>query len=641
MTRRLAARLALVVAAALAGPPGPGPAPLQASQEADRVQPAGVGWDGFPAFVWRLDHGTAALPEELVAPFGGTNVEGEDPAEWALAQGLDLYIGRAAGWSELHLRREFDWYDTLWKRWFEERDAALCVREPCLTDPATRDRLAANVDATLSVRDGRHGLFVLLGDEVSLTPWGDPFDLCTSPTCTAAWNAWVKATGANANGRRMPTTDRVRVAFGDGNTDELGAWLARRRFHQDVVLDTLRNLGRKVRRDAPGSKVGLAGLVGRTAFGGVAFEELTDVLDVLEPYPVSDARELAFTLRSDEKILTTVFAHGLELADETTPGNEEAVAAAAAWQVWEHWLRGGDGVILWSDRELSQSETVRERLAQAVADVRALQDELGPWRPQTSVLAVLHDGDSVALAWLRDALLDGATWPRRFQGYQEEHGTRERALRAWLRLAEDTGHLPGALPLDRVDASTVERFPVLVANHLAVMGEADLERLASYLQAGGTLLVHGPFADFDRAGRPYDEPVFARLRDAHPERVVRAPDVPSYLDARLDERPRAVELRAWLTSLARAADIAPLPFTVDVEGQSLPWLVARAGTSEEVYALLPNLQSNGTRAKHLGDVRMAVEGGSVTWLHPVTTDGEGLIRLAPGEASVFRFRRER
>jgi len=603
------------------------------------------GWDAFPAFVWRLDHDGMAPPKALLAPFGGTNVEGDEEAAWAFEQGLDVYVGRAAGWSELHLRREFSWYDALWTRWYEERDATLCVREPCLTDPATRARLFEHVEQTFAARDGRHGLFALLGDEVGLTPWGDPFDLCTSPTCRAAWRAYLEQhpldPGLKSGAHRLPETDAVRLAFVDGNTAQLGAWLARRRFHQDVVLELLRDLATEARRRAPETELGLAGLVGRTAFGGVAFEELLDVLDVLEPYPVSDARELAFTLRTSERILTTVFAHGLEHA--TDDRVRASIAAGSAWQVWEHWLRGGDGVVLWSDRELARSTILHERLARAVADVRALRATLPHWRPTPSGIAVLHDGDSVALAWLRDALLDGPTWPRRFQGHQEEHGTRERELRAWLRLAEDVGLLPGALPLERVQPETAARFPVLIANHLSVLDETDRARLARFVEAGGTLLVSGPFADFDRAGRPVDENALALLREKHPDRVRRAPtDVTGYLETRIgDERPRAIELRGWLAERIQAAGLASVPFRVDCADATLPWLVARSGTGDTAtWALLPNAQDNATRQDSLVALRLAIGGGTVTWLHPAEPDeaGEaGTVRLDSGEAAVFRF----
>jgi hypothetical protein len=594
-------------------------------------QAFGSGWDSFPAFVWRLDHDGTPLPEALYAPFGGTNVEADDQAAWAFEQGLELYVGRAAGWSELHLRRELPWYDTLWTRWYEEREPALCVREPCLTDPATRVRLFEHLERTFAARDGKHGLFALLGDEVGLTPWGDPFDLCTSPTCRAAWRA-------TRGDEAMPTTDAVRVAFADGDTKELGAWLARRRFHQDVMLGLLRDLAAEARRLAPRTELGLTGLVGRTAFGGVAFEELLDVLEVIEPYAVSDARELAFTLRTDQRVLKTVFAHGAGEAQGEDA--ERAIAAGTAWQIWEHWLRGGDGVILWSDRELARSTILRERLAQAVAGVRALREQLPHWRPVPSGIAVLHDGDSIALAWLRDALLDGPTWPKRFQGHQEEHGTRERELRAWLRLAEDIGLLPGAVPLDRVTGATATRFPVLIANHLAVLGSADRARLERYLEAGGTLLVSGPFADFNRAGRPIEEGLVALLREEYPSSVHAAPtDLAGYLESRAGRaRPRASELRSWLSDHTRSAPLTSLPFQVDCDEAALPWLVARSGTGDETtWALLPNAQDGATRGQRLDTLQVTIEGGRVDWLHPTEADDRGAVGLVAGDAAVFRF----
>src|SRR5262249_44173362 len=149
-----------------------------------------------------------------------------------------------------------------------------------------------------------------------------------------------------------------------------------------------------------------------------------------------------------------------------------------------------------------------------------------PLRPQPSpeAVAVVHDADSSAASFLRDALLDGPTWPRRKASYQREHGTRERELETWLRLFEDCGFEPGSLSLAALDADCARRFVVLVLPELLVLDEEDVLRLADYVESGGTLVIDGTLGWVDRAGRrrePGD--VRARLARSHPERVLDAP----------------------------------------------------------------------------------------------------------------------
>ena len=248
-------------------------------------------WDGFPVFVWRQRHSGRPLPEELVAPFGGTNVERDDEAGWARERGVRFYVGHAPGRNALHLDGGADWVERI-DGWIETRDEALLVRAPCLTDPDTRERLFANLERSLAARAGDHGLFLSLGDEIGLTPGGNPLDLCRSPTCEAAWRTYATEHGWPA---RSPTTDEVRVALGEDDFTRLGPWLARRRFHREVLAALVGELAARARRLAPGTPVGLLGISGATAFGGVPVDPAP--VDVVEVYPLVEQRHRLATLR--------------------------------------------------------------------------------------------------------------------------------------------------------------------------------------------------------------------------------------------------------------------------------------------------------------------------------------------------------
>ncbi len=567
----------------------------------------GMGWDEFPVFVWRQEYRGRALPEALAEAFGGTNVERGESIEWMEERPLAFYVGHAPGRNDLHLRRD-EAYTKRFDKWYASRDERLLVREPCLTDPVTRARLFETLEVSLAARDGNHGLGISLGDEVSLTPWGDPSDVCRSETCEEAWKEYAAERDLP---ERAPTTDEVRLSFGDGNTSLLGAWLARRRFHQDVVIGLLEELAARARELAPGVPIGLLGLGGRTAFGGVAVERAAEFLDFLEPYRTDDARELFATRRrGDQRVLTTVFA------DRAGPSD-------AAWQMWEHFLRGGDGAVVWSDRILAGDDRLRERLAQAAADIRTVQREIGAFRPRTSGAAIVHSPDSIALAWLRDALLDGPTWPNRLARYQRENGVRERSLDSWLRVFEDVGILPGSIPVDEIGAATAERFSVLVLSHVEVLSDDEFESIERYLGAGGRIAVEGALGRFDENGRLRG----GRLRSlerAFSESILRPPDglteyeqertrliyVDFGWDTTGEESPRGqlvVEaVGAWFSRPWRA------PFRITGSWTSL-WLQAYERRPEgDVCVAITN---DGSASYYDFEIEVP-EGHRVEWIHP-------------------------
>ena len=609
---------------------------LAAALLAQRAEdPVAATWERFPAFVWRQNWRDRPVPAALVRVFGGVNVEGDWEDAEVRAAGLDFYVGNGPGRDELHLERDSRGYAAMWQRWFEERDDALLVREPCLTDPRTRAALFERLAVVLAARSGDHGVGVALGDEVSLTPWGDPLDLCHSETCLAAWEQFTRARfGAPLP---YPSTDDVRRRVAEGDASALGAWLARREFHQGVMLDLLGELAARARAHPSAPRVGLLGMAGRTAFGGVAIERIAPLLDFAEAYPQLDGRELLLTARADGlAALATVFP-------------DPAGPDGSAWQVWSHFARGGDGLVLWSDRELERAPELAARLEAAVSAVRAVRAELTArglrHRPRPQGIALVHDWRSVAVGWLRDALLDGPTWPRRFQGYQVDHGTWELATDAWLRLAEDAGAMPGALPLERVGAHTLERFPLLVLNHNWVLDDADLERLEGFVAAGGRLWVDGELGWIDAQGRLRAEDAFERLAARAPERVARAPArIADY--ARLRARPasgRAASLRA---ELARQCDLAEVELAPAALAPDPPMPISahwtRAGADRIVLVALPNWNARADRAEHLAEARIALvpdEGWEATWLYPPREPGQDSVRLPRGDALVVVLER--
>ena len=245
---------------------------------------------------------------------------------------------------------------------------------------------------------------------------------------------------------------------------------------------------------------------------------------------------------------------------------ERNLPDGAAWQTFEAWARGADGCVIWSDRELEQRPPYSARMGSR-HDLCRIRE--APWLRAAARRRDPAFARFVAYAAARRAVRRRHV-AKRFQGYQESHGTLETSLRAWLRVLEDCGAEPGAWPIAALGADTVRRFPLLVANQLAILDEADVARLAAFLGAGGYLAVSGPLGEFNSRGRRPPESVFETLRKLAPERVrTLATFSAEYLDVRTI---RGQALRVDVRSLLTEVGVPLALWRIRCDDAAMPWL---------------------------------------------------------------------
>ena len=574
-------------------------------------------WNEFPAFVWRSRYANGEPPAALIEGFGGIDLKRDEDASWASERGYHFYIGHGPGRNDLHIDADRPSWKEPWDAWYETRDEALLVRDPCLSDESTTERLKDTLNRTIE-RD-EVGLFISLGDEMSMTPsQGVPWDGCRSPSCRARWGD-----------RAMPTTDEVRLAWTAGSTKQLGAWLSLRRFHRGILESALGRLSTQG-IDPWKLNYGVLGTVGANPFGGLSIPWLVSHVDVIECYPQGDARADLETLRGKRtRSLLTVF-----LQDESPAG--------VAWQASEHWVRGGNGVVIWNDALLEDHPEKAAALRAALAAIRKLEQAglTGPvlrFPPPPTGPAVLRDDDSRALAFLADARVDGKSWPNRFPSYQATHGTVELAVEKWLRYFEDSGLHPGVVRFGSIDPN---RFPVVVLPHVLVVGEEEAGELRKFLEAGGVLLLEGDLGSHDREGRPRSTDLGAQLAREYPEQVV-ADLLDRYLARRLNLSPerRRELLPATVWANFDRIRNGPVPITSD---GGLPWLVTRRRnllTGAHVYTAIPNLVSTEERTR-LAPARIrppeVPPRSEIRWMYP-EPDADGEIIVPAGHPLVFEI----
>ncbi|MBM3986677.1 MAG: hypothetical protein FJ294_01815 [Planctomycetes bacterium] len=559
----------------------------------------------FPAILWRARQ----EPSELQRAFGAVCVSRTDSVEALVASDIEFLVFNAPGRDDLHLERQHEGWQERRRRWLQSRDPALCRRDPCLAAAGTLERLRAKLGESLASRGGDAGLGISLGDEVGLTPGGVPEDVCTCEACEREWSvAHGRETRPELPSLRDIGTDATLRAVFEGELAPSALWLARREFHQTQMLSVLGQLAQLVR--AKGKPVGLLGMSGQSAFGGVAVERILPALDFLECYRVGNARDLAFTLRGpQQRVFLTVFAND--------------GPSGTAWSVWEHWMHGGDGVFVWSEEDLERAAADSASLLATLARVRALP----PHRPRPTGIAIAHSGRAVAAGWLRDALVDGATWPQRFPSWQERHGRVERARARWFDFARCAGAMPGALPIESLAPGDAARFPLLVLSELLVLSSDDLARLAAYRRAGGTLVIDGEFGWTDGLGHALEGSARRELLEHGP-----VFEPPAGLELRLGGQPITTEQRAWLVE--RKVELAPL--MPAAEANAAPWLVTWIATNRGArLAFLPSSPASGGTPLRFEPVANC----ELHWLHPPDASGWSTV-LADGEAAVVELARK-
>lgn len=488
-------------------------------------------FDDLPTYVWCEPGHAGSLPDAWREAFGGVSASrGQLPAS-AQSGGWRAYVGHAAPRDVLHVERSV--VKSQRESWLRERTLATLPERPAhLSDAALLTEIERVV--TERTRALPSADFVALGDEVSVTPFGDPLDF--------------------ARPGALPSTDE---ALGLLAGPDVAGFLARRRADQVELLQVLDRAAEAVRSANPNSLVALLGNGPRTPFGGLAAADLVDRFEVLEPYPAGLIRAGVLLERarpgrvSTTAILRTVF-------DESD--------AAGRWQVWEHVLRGGDGLVLWWRPALAERPELVAALSEAVGAARAFRARLGPRALGTVAprIAVLTDFEGDAELWLAAARRERLHWPARLAGFEAARGPAFERRRAWVRAFEDAGLMCGALAIDRLATPNSPPVDLVIANALD-LERADLRAaLVRQLGTGGHVVV-----DAER----WTEAARA-LERSYPDQIHRPPPglARSDLEREVGRRavPRTLRLEQSLRELATRAGVsAPPARLVTADGRPL------------------------------------------------------------------------
>jgi hypothetical protein len=422
----------------------------------------------------------------------GTNVAGTAPSAEHRRFGIPFYVDHVAGKGVLSLREE-SWTD-IRSRFIEKWSPEFLERPFCLDDPSSIERMRQRLRQVTLAAEANHPFAYALDDEVSLTRNESPFDFCfCRETLTRFRDHLRKKYGTIAKLNEVwstafadwsdvrPTTTqeiRRREFLKDPLRWNFAPWSDHREFMEQGFTDTVKKLVADVRRCDPGVPTGFTGGGSPTPFSGIVWSDLTRFCDFLEPYDIGGSREL---VRSFAPNSTVIFRTLFPDAD----------ARFSRHEIWDYFLRGDRGVIIWSAAAFfSEKDVARPtEIAKALAPTFKEMDQpaIGRYLAAEEIpatVAVMESQPSNRMHWMLDSKSDGQAWIHRLASYEIEHSSQNLVRETWQKVLEDL-HVPYEhVTPESLDAGFRKKYKVLILPRTIALSEKHAREIAAFAERG-------------------------------------------------------------------------------------------------------------------------------------------------------------
>lgn len=380
---------------------------------------------------------------------------------------------------------------------FEGPDTA---REPCLSDPETRSRMAEIAEEIARAERAFRPLFAYLRDETSLVRDALDLDTCSSEHCRARYRESLQeryetVEELNAHwGTAYRSWDDLgfvdyRQARRDGN---LAPWLMYRRFMDWVWADAVTWTAEHVRRGDPTQLSALANSFGLTPFAGRDYELLAQANQYTMEYPYE-----AWAAAPWHDHFEAVRSFSPDTVHHPWIGYRH-VEEAFRYEPWWCALHGASGVSIygtmsvfagnnsWAQVFPTLQLTRRGRMYAEV--VEPLKQGIGKAlmtasRPQADI-AMLWSQPSLYVAWgLTDA--EGIGAARTTKGPYRQFFYSHRAFR---QAVTSSGRQFDYVTEGQIAQGALERYRALVLPAAFAVGPDLCEQLHRFVEAGGRLI---------------------------------------------------------------------------------------------------------------------------------------------------------
>lgn len=483
---------------------------------AQGAPPAPDGERVWRSFLWMKDapRKNAGLVDAFKKyGISGTNVSGMSESSWQGANKMPFYVGFVAPKADLQLPPD------IWKRLRSAAGQSAPLERPsCLHTEETRTRVLRHVGKVVTKALPNRPVAFSLGDEISATLRGAPLDLCFSDEANkqfrdfarrryGSWEAALLHWGVeeDPNSAFQTSGIRRREFIRSPVTWNFSPWSDRREFMEQTMADFLRELQEEVNRKAPGIPCGITGIGSPDVFGGLNPSRIIPSMSFVEPYDIGGSRELVRSFsRRGSLVVRTLFQNKRDWRF-----NQH--------ELWDYFLRGDEGVIIWSAKEffVQRRATSPSAWARRLAPtLRSLQERplsvylnATPTQPR---IAILELQASNRLHWMLDSREDGPSWIKRLPSYEVENSTQNRIREAWQKLLEDLHFDYVHISPEQLNSSAMEEFDVLILPRCIAMSERVARGIRAFAKKG-TVIADCQLALFDATLKAHSAPLLDDL----------------------------------------------------------------------------------------------------------------------------------
>ena len=471
-------------------------------------------WERFAIMVWQYK--TPPPGPEAKALYESVNLRGVHLdngfsgalLDFATENDYDFYVDHAAGKGYLYLKKDE------WSAFFDgyKANRQRPERPRCLRDPQVIADMKGLIKNNVTRAMNGPVVGYAFDDEISLTTFTSPADLCWSPACLAAFQEWLEQQyGAiealNAEwetdyagfGEAEPLhVDDVRgvhdLPFDQWN---LARWADHRSFMDTTFADVLADLVAYSNELDPSTPAGFVGGQAPAAYGGYDYAKLCEAVQWMEAYDIGASNEILRSLFGQSKPHVQTYFSNYDPASDK-------------WFLWYYFVHGNRGVICWPDRDGKawfEGGKVQPEI-QAMADtygelVGPLGETLVNARLVHDKIAVYYSQPSVQVSWFMDIKPHGSTWINRSSSLNNGNATDIMNRWAWLKLLEDCGYQYEFVSYLDVAAGELSNddYSVLILPRTLALSDAEAATIHRFVENGGRVIADYLPGVFDEHGK--------------------------------------------------------------------------------------------------------------------------------------------
>jgi hypothetical protein len=450
----------------------------------------------------------------------------QDRLQPLLASGLPWYAENIATdfysayhrWSPDH---PVDWRFAAIKRLYRDnpRDPTVYRRVPSLSDPVRLAEIERRLALMVQTQRRYRPLFYDLGDETGIADLNAPWDFDFSDASLHGLRRWLRQQYGNLAAlnrewgtdflnwdRVMPPTTQEAMARGG---DNFAPWSDFKAWMDLSYAGALKAGTDAVHRADPAALAGLEG-VQLPGWGGYDYARIADAVDLMEAPP--RWFPLLRSLNPRLALVNTLFGGG----------------AGAAHRVWQAFLDGSRGLILWdaNDEFIARDGNDGPRARDAMFYFRALRGGLGALiinsRRQLDPVAILYSQPSMRVEWMLDWRGRGDEWSRQDTDSQNRDNPWRGAMRRYMAAIVRLGLSPRFVTPEEIARGALRRnVRALILPDAIALSRGTADAIRRFVRGGGIAIADREPGLFDAHGRRVDEPPLRDLFRKSPKRGAR------------------------------------------------------------------------------------------------------------------------